>query len=78
MIFGDLCIPLHFALAHLLALVHEANSKVMGSMSNSILDLIILYELQIACNMRKAFIVKVVFWHLPLSGWLRVNSDDST
>ena len=77
-IFGDLCIPLHFALACLLALVHEANTKVMGSMYNSILDSIILYKLQISCNMRKAFSVKVVFWHFPLSGWLRVNFDDST
>ena len=40
-------------------------------------ELSILNKLYVEGFLRKASSVKLVYWHLPFSGWLKVNIDGS-
>ena len=44
---------MHFALAHIITSVNEANSYSMGAMFNSMLDLKMLKKLHIPKNLKK-------------------------
>ncbi|XP_057786281.1 uncharacterized protein LOC131003750 [Salvia miltiorrhiza] len=58
-------------------LCEDANNFVLGTMANSVTDLLILKNLSIAGQPRKPFSFIYVAWHFPPPSWIKVNTDGS-
>ncbi|XP_057779714.1 uncharacterized protein LOC130998299 [Salvia miltiorrhiza] len=58
-------------------LCEAANNFVLGTMANSVSDLLILNNISIAGQPRKPFSYIYVAWHLPPPSWIKVNTDGS-
>ncbi|XP_057811243.1 uncharacterized protein LOC131025465 [Salvia miltiorrhiza] len=58
-------------------LCEAANNFVLGTMANSVTDLLILKNLSIAGQPRKPLSFIYVAWHLPPPSWIKVNTDGS-
>ncbi|XP_057790850.1 uncharacterized protein LOC131007957 [Salvia miltiorrhiza] len=54
-----------------------ANNFVLGTMANSVSDLLILKNISIAGQPRKPLSYIYVAWHLPPPSWIKVNTDGS-
>ena len=66
---------MHVAISRVLVAIHEANSKDMGPIWNSISNLAILKNLKVEGNPKKSHSIKSVFLHLLVIDWLEVNTD---
>ncbi|XP_057779480.1 uncharacterized protein LOC130998061 [Salvia miltiorrhiza] len=58
-------------------LCEAANNFVLGTMANSVSDLLILKNISIAGQPRKPFSYIYVAWHLPPPSWIKINTDGS-